>query len=86
MNRIQSKNHIIGTYEINKVYVSCQDDKKYIIEYGYHRLSHFDRSACIIIISLNMNNTFQFSFQIEQLLSTMYFHWSNFSMMWFNFR
>ena len=30
MNRIQSKNHLIGTYEINKIYLSCFDDKIYI--------------------------------------------------------
>lgn len=38
MNGIQSKNHNIGTYEINKVYLSCQDDKKCIFEDGYHTL------------------------------------------------
>ena len=27
MNRIQSKNHGIGTYEINKISLSCFDDK-----------------------------------------------------------
>ena len=74
MNGIQSKNHNTGTYEINKVYLSCQDDKKFIFEDGYHRLLHFHKSACIIIMSLSMNNLFQFSVQIEQLLSTIYFH------------
>ena len=27
MNRIQSKNHRIGTYEINQISLSCFDDK-----------------------------------------------------------
>ena len=27
MNRIPSKNHRIGTYEINKISLSCFDDK-----------------------------------------------------------
>ena len=27
MNRIQSKNHRIGTYKSNKIYLSCLDDK-----------------------------------------------------------
>ena len=27
MNRIQSKAHVIGTYEINKISFSCFDDK-----------------------------------------------------------
>ena len=30
MNRIQSKNHGIGTYEINKISFSCFDEKKNI--------------------------------------------------------
>ena len=30
MNRIQSKDHKIGTYEINKISLSCFDDKIYI--------------------------------------------------------
>ena len=30
MNRIQSKDHRIGTYEINKISLSCFDDKIYI--------------------------------------------------------
>ena len=30
MNRIQSKDHKIGTYEINKISLSCFDDKFYI--------------------------------------------------------
>ena len=30
MNRIQSKDHRIRTYEINKISLSCSDDKIYI--------------------------------------------------------
>ena len=30
MNRIQSKNHRIGTYDINKISLSCFDEKMYI--------------------------------------------------------
>ena len=30
MNRIQSKDHRIGTYEINKISLSCFDGKIYI--------------------------------------------------------
>ena len=30
MNRIQSKDHILGTCEINKISLSCSDDKIYI--------------------------------------------------------
>ena len=34
MNRIQNKNYRIGTYEINKNYLSCFDDKIYILNNG----------------------------------------------------
>ena len=32
MKRIQAKKHKIGTYEINKISVSCFDDKKYVLD------------------------------------------------------
>ena len=34
MNRIQSKDHKIGTYEINKIFSSCFNDKIYIQNNG----------------------------------------------------
>ena len=34
INRIQSKNHRIKTYEINKISLSCFDDKVYILDKG----------------------------------------------------
>ena len=34
MNRIQSKDHKIGTYEINKISLSCFDNKIYIQSNG----------------------------------------------------
>ena len=34
MNRIQSKDHRIGTYEINKISLSCSDDQIYIQNNG----------------------------------------------------
>ena len=35
MNKIQSKDHRIGTYEINNISFSCFDDKIYIQNNGY---------------------------------------------------
>ena len=35
MNRIQSKDHKRGTYEINKIFLSYLDDKIYIQSNGY---------------------------------------------------
>ena len=34
MNRIQSKDHRIGTYEMNKISLSCFDGKIYIQHNG----------------------------------------------------
>ena len=39
MNRIQSKDHKIGTYEINKISLSCFDDKMYLQNNGYGGLA-----------------------------------------------
>ena len=37
--RIQSKDNRIGTYEINKIFLSCFDDKIYILNNGYDKLA-----------------------------------------------
>ena len=34
MKTIRSRNHEIGSYEINKVSLSCFDDKRYVLEDG----------------------------------------------------
>ena len=39
MNRIQNKNHKIGTYEINKIYLSCFDEEIYIQNNLYYGLN-----------------------------------------------
>ena len=39
MNRIQSDNHKIGTYAVNKVSLSCFDDKIDILNNGYDGLA-----------------------------------------------
>ena len=39
MNRIQGKDHRIETYEINKISLSCFDDKIYINNNGYEGLA-----------------------------------------------
>ena len=38
MKRVQSKEHTIGTYEINKILLSCFDNKIYIQNNRYHGL------------------------------------------------
>ena len=39
MNRIQSKNHRIRTYEIDITSLSCLVDKIYVLNNGYDRLA-----------------------------------------------
>ena len=39
MNRIQSIDHRIGTYEINKISLSCFGDKIYIQNNGFDGLA-----------------------------------------------
>ena len=40
MKTIRSKNHQLGTYEINKVSLSCFDDKRYILEDGINSYAY----------------------------------------------
>ena len=46
MNRIQSKDHKVGTYEINEICLSCFDDKIYIKKNGCDR---FKKKTVILI-------------------------------------
>ena len=41
MKRIQAKKHKIGTYEIDKISLSCFDDKRYVLDDGIHTLAYF---------------------------------------------
>ena len=41
MKRIQSKLHKTGTYELNKVSLSCFDDKRYVLNDGINTLAYF---------------------------------------------
>ena len=38
MRGIKSKNHNLGTYETNKISLSCFDDKRYILKNGIDTL------------------------------------------------
>ena len=41
MKRIQSKKHKLGTYQIDKISLSCFDDKKHVLDDGIHTLAYF---------------------------------------------
>ena len=40
MKTIRSQNHELGSYEINKVSLSCFDDKRYILEDGINSYAY----------------------------------------------
>ena len=43
MKRIQSKKHKLGTYKINKISLSCFDDKSYVLDDGIRTLAYFHK-------------------------------------------
>ena len=44
MRRIQSKKHKLGTYETDKIFLSCFDDKRYVLDDEIHTLSYFHKN------------------------------------------
>ena len=44
MERIQSKKHKLGTYEIDKISLSCFDDKRYVLDDGIRTLAYFHKN------------------------------------------
>ena len=45
MKRIQSKKHKLGTYEIDKISLSCFDDKRYVLDDGIYTLAYFHKNS-----------------------------------------
>ena len=45
MKIIQSKKHKLGTYEIDKISLSCFDDKRYVLDDGIHTVSYFHKNS-----------------------------------------
>ena len=43
MKRIQAKRHKIGTYEIDKISLSCFDDISQVLDDGVHTLAYFHK-------------------------------------------
>ena len=44
MKRIQSKRHKLGTNEINKISLSCFDDKRFVLDNQIHMLAYFHKN------------------------------------------
>ena len=45
MKRIQSKKHKLGTYEIDKISLSCFDDKRFVLGDWICMLAHFHKDS-----------------------------------------
>ena len=45
IKRIQSKKHKLGTYETDKISLSCFDNKRYVLDDGIHPLSYFHKDS-----------------------------------------
>ena len=45
MKRIQSKKHKLGTYEIDKISLSCFADKRYVLDDGIYTLAYFSKNS-----------------------------------------
>ena len=45
MKIIQAKKHKIGTYEIDKISLSCFDDKRYVLDDEIHTLACFHKDC-----------------------------------------
>ena len=42
---MQAKKHKIGTYEIDKISLSCFDDKRFVLDDGVHTLAYFHKGC-----------------------------------------
>ena len=45
IKRIQAKNHKLGTYEIDKISLSCFDGKRYVLDDGVNTLANFHKDC-----------------------------------------
>ena len=45
MKMIQSKKHKLGTYEIDKISLSCFDHKRYVLDDGIYTFSYFNKNS-----------------------------------------
>ena len=43
IRRNQAKRHKLGTYEINKISLSCFDDKRFVLDDGIQTLAYFHK-------------------------------------------
>ena len=56
MKRIEAKNYKIGTYEIDKISLSCFDNKRYVLDDGINTLAYFHKDCNKCDNNNNNNN------------------------------
>ena len=49
MKRIQSKKHKLGTYEIDKISLSCFDNKRYVLDDAIYMLAYFHKNSIPVV-------------------------------------
>ena len=54
MKRIQAKKHKIGIYEIDKISLSCFDDKRFVLDDGVHTLAYFRKDYSKNVIRMKI--------------------------------
>ena len=57
MKRILSELHSVGTYDINKISLSCFDDRGYVLDDGINTLAHGHR-YCVITKAVELLNCY----------------------------
>ena len=45
MKRIEAKKHKKGTYEIDKISLSCFDDRRFVLDDGVHTSAYFHKDC-----------------------------------------
>ena len=45
MRKIQAKRHKTGTYKIDKISLSCFDNKRYVLDDEIHTLAYFHKDS-----------------------------------------
>ena len=45
IKRVRSKKHKLGIYEIDKISLSCFDNKRYVLDDGIYTLSYFHKNS-----------------------------------------
>ena len=71
VKRIQGKLHIIGTYDVCKMSLSCFDDKRYILDHGINSLERGTEGKIVYFFKcvLKRNKAYVLTFYQDVLIS-----------------